>query len=79
MTPSQALHSASFRLVAQNAMATRLVEMGVEEALVGKILHHSPSTVTGRVYVRTADRFEGMQIALASWNERMSQLLSSGQ
>ena len=55
--------------------ATRLVEMGVEEAVVGRILNHSARTITGRHYVHY-DKYPEMETALAAWSERLSQLLS---
>ena len=54
--------------------ATRLVEMGVEEAVVGRILNHSARTITGRHYVHY-DRYPEMASALQAWSEKLAALV----
>ena len=56
-------------------LSTGLGEMGVDEALIGKILNHVPQSVTRRVYVH-ADRFDEVSAALEAWGEKVSRLVA---
>lgn len=56
--------------------ATRLGDMGVEEGVIGRILNHAPSTVTGKHY-NHARLFEPMRQALEAWADELERLIKS--
>jgi integrase len=54
---------------------TRMAELGVDEHIIGKVVNHAPSTVTGQVYNKYKYDSE-KQAALEMWSEVVSEKVS---
>lgn len=59
----------------RRTVATRLAEAGVLPHIVGKVLSHSDSTVTGRHYDKFSYDFE-KRTALETWAERLREIVT---
>ncbi len=60
----------------RRTLATRLGAMGISDEVIGKILNHAPTTVTGKHY-NHAQRFSDMKAALEQWDHRLRVLLDA--
>ena len=59
----------------RRTMASRLGELGISRVVIGKLLNHSESGVTARVY----DKYEyaaEKAAAMAAWSERVTEIVS---
>jgi integrase len=54
---------------------TRMAELGVDEHIIGKVVNHAPSTVTGQVYNKYKYDPEKRE-ALEMWSEVISEKVS---
>ena len=54
--------------------ATRLGDMGVPDEIIGRVLNHSPTSITGKVYNKACRAVEVRQ-ALDAWAEQLTSMV----
>jgi integrase len=58
----------------RRTLATRLGDAGVPDEIIGRVLNHSPGSITGKVYNRTVN-LEPMRLALEEWAMRLQAII----